>query len=67
MLSLPGKLLRAVSDVTVGTAIVMVHVMLADRERLSGVAARSGLGPNETHGAQPRANALGVRDRYIGA
>jgi hypothetical protein len=33
MLGLPGKLLRAVSDVTVGTAIVMVHVMLADRER----------------------------------
>jgi hypothetical protein len=35
MLTLPGKLLRAVSDVTVGTAIVMVHVMLADRERLA--------------------------------
>lgn len=35
MLDLPGKLLRAVSDVIVGTAIVMVHAMLADRERLA--------------------------------
>ena len=35
MVDLPGKLLRAVSDVTVGTAIVMVHVMLADRARLA--------------------------------
>jgi hypothetical protein len=29
----PAKLLRAMSDATVGTAIVMVHLVLADRER----------------------------------
>jgi hypothetical protein len=40
MLTLPGKLIRAVSDVTVGTAIVMVHVMLADRERSAREAQR---------------------------
>jgi hypothetical protein len=33
MRAFPGKLLRAVSDATIGTAIVMVHMVLADRER----------------------------------
>ena len=33
MRALPGKLIRAVSDATIGTAIVIVHVLLADRER----------------------------------
>jgi hypothetical protein len=33
MRAFSGKLLRAVSDATIGTAIVMVHMMLADRER----------------------------------
>jgi hypothetical protein len=31
---LPSKLLRAVSDATIGTAIVMAHVLLAERERV---------------------------------
>lgn len=30
----PARLLRAMSDATVGTAIVMVHLVLADRERV---------------------------------
>lgn len=29
----PGKLLRAMSDATLGTAIVMMHLVLADRAR----------------------------------
>ena len=29
----PATLLRAMSDATVGTAIVMIHLVLADRER----------------------------------
>lgn len=29
----PAKLLRAMSDATVGTAIVMLHLVLADRDR----------------------------------
>jgi hypothetical protein len=33
MRSLPAKLLDAVSDATIGTAIVMVHLLLADRLR----------------------------------
>lgn len=33
MRALPGKLLRTLSDATVGTAIVMVHLLLAERDR----------------------------------
>lgn len=33
MRALPAKLLGAVSDATIGTAIVMFHVLLAERER----------------------------------
>jgi hypothetical protein len=34
MRALPAKLLRAVSDATIGTVIVMAHVVLAERERV---------------------------------
>ena len=34
---LRGKLFRALSDATIGTAIVMVHVLLADRDRVRGM------------------------------
>jgi len=34
MLDFPKKLVGAVADVTVGTAIVMWHVMLAERDRV---------------------------------
>ena len=30
----PTKLLGALSDATIGTAIVMVHLVLADRDRV---------------------------------
>lgn len=30
----PARLLRVVSDATIGTAIVMVHLVLADRHRV---------------------------------
>lgn len=33
MWNLPKKLVDAVADVTVGTAIVMVHAVLAERQR----------------------------------
>lgn len=33
MWSLADRVVRAVSDVTVGTVIVLVHVVLADRTR----------------------------------
>ena len=33
MWTLPSKLLGAVSDATIGTAIVMVHIVLLARER----------------------------------
>ena len=33
MWNLPKKLVDVVADVTVGTAIVMVHAVLAERER----------------------------------
>ncbi|HTL36587.1 MAG TPA: hypothetical protein VL326_25815 [Kofleriaceae bacterium] len=34
MRTLPTKLLSAFSDATIGTAIVMVHLVLADRDRV---------------------------------
>lgn len=34
MRTLPAKLLSAFSDATIGTAIVMVHLVLADRDRV---------------------------------
>jgi hypothetical protein len=34
MWTLPGRLLGAVSDATIGTAIVMVHLVMADRDRV---------------------------------
>lgn len=34
MRTLPAKLLGAFSDATIGTAIVMMHLVLADRDRL---------------------------------
>ena len=33
MWSLADRMVKAVSDVTVGTVIVLVHVVLADRHR----------------------------------
>jgi len=33
MESMPGRLLNAIADATIGTAIVLLHVMLADRAR----------------------------------
>ena len=33
MWTLADRMVKAVSDVTVGTVIVLVHVMLADRTR----------------------------------
>lgn len=33
MRTLPRRFLSAVSDATIGTAIVMMHVVLADRSR----------------------------------
>ena len=33
MWSLADRVVKAVSDVTVGTVIVLVHIALADRER----------------------------------
>jgi hypothetical protein len=40
MRAYPATLLRAMSDATIGTAIVMVHLVLADRERSRVVADR---------------------------
>lgn len=40
MWTLADKVVKAVSDVTVGTVIVLVHVALADRSRKSLAAAR---------------------------
>jgi hypothetical protein len=60
MLGLPGKLLRAVSDVTVGTAIVMVHVMLADRERMAHGEGAWTSGPRE-----PGRRAMGWHTDWI--
>ncbi len=34
MENVPGRLLSAIADVTIGTAIVLVHILLADRTRL---------------------------------
>lgn len=34
MENVPGRLLNAIADVTIGTAIVIVHLLLADRTRL---------------------------------
>jgi hypothetical protein len=33
MESMPGRLLNALADATIGTAIVLLHVVLADRTR----------------------------------
>lgn len=33
----PAKLLRAMSDATLGTAIVMIHLVLAERDRARSV------------------------------
>lgn len=38
MWNLPKRFVDAVADVTVGTAIVMVHALLAERERGTRVA-----------------------------
>jgi len=40
MWSLADRMVRAVSDVTVGTVIVLVHVALADRARKHDVGPR---------------------------
>lgn len=40
MWTLPAKVLDAVSDATIGTAIVMVHRVLADRDRVRARRAR---------------------------
>jgi len=37
MWSLADRVVKAVSDVTVGTVIVLVHVALADRTRRAGM------------------------------
>lgn len=33
MENMPGRLLNAIADATIGTAIVMLHLVLADRTR----------------------------------
>jgi hypothetical protein len=33
MESMPGRLLNAIADATIGTAIVILHLVLADRTR----------------------------------
>jgi len=38
MWSLADRMVKAVSDVTVGTVIVLVHVALADRSRKAALA-----------------------------
>jgi hypothetical protein len=38
MWSLADRVVKAVSDVTVGTVIVLVHVALADRSRKAALA-----------------------------
>lgn len=38
MWSLADRVVKAVSDVTVGTVIVLVHVVLADRSRKAALA-----------------------------
>jgi len=43
MASLPGKLLRSVSAATIGTAIVMMHLVLAERERARRQAESAGV------------------------
>lgn len=40
MWTLADRMVKAVSDVTVGTVIVLVHVALADRSRKALAAAR---------------------------
>ena len=37
MRTLPAKLLGAFSDATIGAAIVMVHLVLADRDRARAI------------------------------
>lgn len=41
MWNLADRVVKAVSDVTVGTVIVLVHVILADRQALKTASARS--------------------------
>jgi hypothetical protein len=41
MWSLADRMVKAVSDVTVGTVIVLVHVALADRSRKAALATAS--------------------------
>jgi hypothetical protein len=41
MWNLPRRAISTVADLTVGTAIVMLHVLLVDRERLHREASRT--------------------------
>lgn len=41
MWSFADRMVKAVSDITVGTVIVLVHVAMADRKRALGTAPRT--------------------------
>ena len=45
MWSLADRVVKAVSDVTVGTVIVLFHVALADRTRRAALSTPSGTSP----------------------
>jgi hypothetical protein len=45
MWSLADRMVKAVSDVTVGTVIVLFHVALADRTRRAALSTPSGTSP----------------------
>jgi len=48
MWNLPRRVLSTLGDATVGTAIVMVHVLLSERERLRSSERRPGAHAGES-------------------